>query len=313
MSEILQRALRNVLANWPLMLLRLAEGAIAVIVIVAGVIAAAIPVIFLFGISAGHFDTPEELLEFFQNEPATFIGAVLVASLVFSVILILAVAVHAFVQAGVVGIYLDGETGAPPLAEIAAFRRFDFSRFLEHGRRSWASIFWIYNLVWGAFGLVVLVPLMVVLMAVILYKDVTAVIVGGCLVAAFVVIVSILIGIVLDLWVQVATVVAVRTGGNARASLRGSVDLARRQLALLLAVAVRFGVSLASQAVFSTFYFGIGAASTVPFAGMVLVPFHIMLIVVQMAVSFVVQHWFAAAIVAIAVIPSERPTHASVV
>lgn len=314
MSEILQRALRNVLANWPLMLLRVAEGIIAVIVIVIGIVAAAIPVILLFGIHADEFNTPDEFFAFYQSNPGTVMGAIMVAALVFGVILIAAIAVHAFVQAGAVGIYLDAEEAAPPGAQIAEFRRFDFTRFLDYGRRAWLPVFWIYNLAWGAYGAVLLVPLIFLLLMMILYKDVTPVIVGGCIVAAFVVIVAVLAAIVLDLWVQVATVLAVRTGRNARESLADSLALAKRQFGLLLlAVAVRFGVSFASQAVFSTFYFGIGAASSVPFVGMILLPFHIMLIVAQMAVGFVVQHWFIAAVVAISVIPPERPKHAAVV
>lgn len=312
MSDILQRALRNVLANWPLMLLRLAEGVVAAIVIVIGIVAAAVPVIFLFGIHADEFRTPEEFFSFYAANPATVLGAITVAALVFGVILIVAVAVHAFVQAGSIGIYLEAETSAPPDAQLAAFRRFDFARFLDYGRRAWLPIFWIYNLVWGAFGVVILIPLMFILLVMLLYKDVTPVIVVGCLVAAFVAIVSIVAAILLDLWVQVATVLAVRTGRNARQSLRDSVALARRQFALLLlAIAVRFGVSFASQAVFSTFYFGIGAASSAPFVGLILIPFHIMLVVAQMAISFVVQHWFIAAVVAISVKPPERPKHAT--
>lgn len=312
MSEILQRALRNVLANWPLMLLRLAEGIVGFIIVAIGLVAAAVPVIFLFGIHAGEFGTADEFFEFYQSEPGTVIGAIVVAATVFGVILIAAVAVHAFVQAGVVGTYIEGENGAPAFAAIPAFARFDLARFAEYGRRSWLAIFWIYNLVWGAFALVILLPLLLVLLVMVTFRDMTPIIVGGCVAAAIVILVSIVVAIALDLWIQVATVLAVRSSRSARESLRDSIALAKRQFgSLLLVIAVRFGVAFASQAVFSTFYFGLGAASSVPLVGLILMPFHITLVIFQIAVSLLLQHWFIAAIVGTAVIPPERPKYAT--
>src|SRR5688572_21195243 len=106
----IQRGFDNAVANWPLLLIRIAENVALMVLIVLGILVVVVPI----GLTGAFFDdlvaeNPEEL---FQTLMSKALLPALFAILVFSVILILALAIHSFIQAGVIGVYAEGERQA---------------------------------------------------------------------------------------------------------------------------------------------------------------------------------------------------------
>jgi hypothetical protein len=302
--SFLRRATDNAIANWPLLALRLGESFLFVAVIVGAVLVTVVPIIAagaLGAISIENFD-PEDL---FASLTGPVLAAVALLVVVITVITIVLVALHSFVQAGVVGTYADGEraAGAAPPARDS-YRVFSFERFFAWGRERWWPVFLVYNITWGVGLLVLLIPLVFVVGAIAIGAAggegaaILALCGGLALFFLFIVVVSVLT----TLWSNAAIVstVAHRLGAIAAVKRGFSITL-RRFWRLLLAALVPFGVSFAFAILSMMISGGTELAGDAPALLMIFLPLRLALTLLQTALSLVAGLWFVSAVTAIVV------------
>src|SRR6266576_4307414 len=163
-TDALRRGFDSALANWQLIVLRIAENILFGVLIVGAVIAAVVPLLISIGLSGFSRDRPEE--------SAQAIGAALLGHLsIFVWIFVCAFAlvgvllvIHSFVMAGCAQTFVDAERagGAAP-APRARLRMFNMDRWLSGARHSTWTVFWIYNIAYGSALAIVLVPLAITL------------------------------------------------------------------------------------------------------------------------------------------------------
>lgn len=298
--SFLRRAFDNLIANWPLILIRIAEQ-VALVLGVVLMIAAMIAPFFLAGAFElfDSLENPDEVLEQIMSfESLLTIAASLAILLVGSILLL---AVHAFVESGVTGCYIDGERSAaganPPRRSFAVFTP---ERWLRHARARWWHVFLIYNITWGIFGIIVMLPLAVAAAIVAVGRENPFAIVAGCAVAVAAIFGLILIGVLVSLWTHIAVACAIVRSGSVRESLRLSVTSLRRQwLAYLIAFVVTFAVSGGVGMVMFFMSTVAGALASLPHAGIAFVPLQILVSVAQAVASLVVSSWLVAAVAAI--------------
>ena len=153
-TDVLRRGFDSTLANWPLIAIRIAQSILFVMIVVASIFAAIVPV----GIAASfsnfkNLDEPAQAIATFVIEHWPLIAYIFVIVLIVTIVL---VAIHAFVEAGSARVFVDAErnaTGDAPKRD--SFRVFNMDRWMQGGRTSWWTVFWIYNIVWGIGGLTV--------------------------------------------------------------------------------------------------------------------------------------------------------------
>jgi hypothetical protein len=265
------------------------------ILMVGGIIALALPV--FFGVAWSRIDIetmqPDTLFRLLLDHPL-MISWIIVGV---TVLIIVAVAVHAFVQAGSVGIYIDGErlAGETP-AERGAFRAFSPERWWTYGRSFWWPVFLIYNIAWGIFGLILIVPLLAMLVAVVIAQDNAAVAIVGCLGVLMIFMVLIVGGIAVTIWCDLAIAETVRSGATPRQSLnRAGVALKSGIGDVLIIVAVLFAISVAVMGVSFGAYVIIGLGSSIPGLSVLFFPVQILMSFAQNAFSVFIAAWFIAA------------------
>lgn len=298
--DVIRRGFDNVLANWPLLLIRIAETVLIVLVVAIGTVVSILPYIFS-GVLDGldSIDDPRDLL---QTLVLDHPFAILFWFLAFSITLLVAVFIHSFVYGGVVGVYLDADraAGSDAAATRARFDQFTPERWMAHARRTMWPLFWIYNIIWGIAGLVLILPMIGVLVFMIMAMDSPETMVFlACASVAFILLVSIGVSILAYLWSQLAIIVAVRDSLGVRASIGAGIALFRERLGGIVAVAViLFVVSMAIGGVFSGVYFAIGLASAVPALSIATIPLQIGLSLLQSLLSVFTSSWLVAALVA---------------
>lgn len=298
----IQRGFDNAVANWPLLLIRIAENVALLVLIVLGILAVVVPI----GLTGAFFEelvaeNPEEVLEAVLGKallPALF------AVLVFSVILVVGLAIHSFVQAGVIGVYAEGERQAAHGANLHRnrFKVFTPEKWVSCARRDWWPYFIIYNVIWGVWGLILLVPLLVIVPAMWLTRDEPEMMLPlACGGLALVVLLMVVTGFLAHLWCTVAIVL--RTSGRSTAAAMGEGwRLTLRRAAPLIVIAIiAIVVSFAAASGVSVGAFGLGIISSIPGFGLVTLPMQVAISFLQSAVSIVVYGWFLAAVVSVVI------------
>ena len=114
-TEILRRGFESTLANWPLILIRIAEGIVFVGIVIAAVVAAVVPIAVAAGLS--KFDISG------ASNPAEAVTAAIVQHwilivyllLILTLVLLVLVAIHSFVEAGTAQVFVDAERRAKPV------------------------------------------------------------------------------------------------------------------------------------------------------------------------------------------------------
>jgi hypothetical protein len=293
--DVLRRGFENVVANWPLILIRVAEGVVLAMIVIGALIAAVVPVLVSAGLDRFDFGNPGSAAELFATFMVEHWLLLVYLLLLASLILAVMVAVHSFVEAGSARIYVDGE-------HVAGFRAFAMDRWLEGGRRGWWPVFWIYNLAWSVGGLIVVIPALIVIPLMFVVGDVGPRIVVGCAGLAFMVLLMIPTAIAMAIWTQKAIVICVARATGAVASLAAArreikLDLGRH-LGVALIVMV---VSLAAASVVSSVSipFSLGHHHGVSLSALFFAPVQLAMSVVQSAVSAAVGAWFLASFVAL--------------
>jgi hypothetical protein len=259
-----------------------------------------LPLAFGIAWSDWNFDTiqPDDALQLLLKN--WWMVAWVVVAL--TLIMIAAVAVHAFVQAGSVGIYLDGERLAGPGQPArAAYRAFAPDRWWAYGRRFWWPVFLIYNIAWGLLGLILIVPMVALLAAVLIVGDSPVLAIIGC--AGVVVIFGLLLfgGLLVTVWSDLGIAESVRSGANAREALRSGARILRRYFSdVVIILAVLIAITIAVTFAALSVYFVIGLGSSIPGVAVLFIPAQIALSFAQNAVSVFLAAWFIAAFTGLA-------------
>ena len=294
-SEIIQRGFANTIANWPLLLIRIGESAVAFIIVIATLLAAVVPVI----VTAVHgegfdFEHPERFLDIVTGlitEHALLIAwLIILATLVLGLIL----AVRSFVEAGSVRIFFDGEAAE---ATTGKFNAFDVQRWFDGGRQSWWPVFLIYNII-GLYALLAaLAPLLVGVMIFAIGGGTAAAL--GCVVGPLLILAIVAMAIIAALWNQKAITVCVDRGlggfASVRAGWRALMDDFSRHLGVGVLIAlISFGLAAMLSMMSIVSGFGHHAGVTMAFA-----PMQLLGSFAQTSVSAISGTWFIACFVAL--------------
>ena len=182
LPDVLRRGLDSTIANWPVIVLRIAESILLIGIVIASIIVAIVPAIVAAGLSKDEIinssDPPAAIVEWLIGHLMLFVWMFALAFIVLGVLL----AIHAFVEGGAAQIYVDAraEREAASGAGRDAFRAFSVDRWLAGGAASWWRIFWLYNWAWSVGLLFVLVPLMLTIVGLMLISDTVGRVVVGC-------------------------------------------------------------------------------------------------------------------------------------
>lgn len=256
--DILRRALDNTIANWPLILIRLGEMLLFGIVAIVAVIAAVAPILISVGIELSKINTIDDL----EGAAFALMSRWILLVWIFvaiSVLIVLFVAMHSFVEAGSARVYVDAERAAGPAIQgpRSRFGVFTMERWLSGAKDGWWTLFWIYNLGWGVAGLILLIPLLPTIAGMLLFREQPpAAVATGCIGLVLTGLLLIFVGAVTGMWVNRSiNEWAVRRSG-ARESLAIGWTAMRADLGrhLLIFLAV-FVAALAGSSFFAGFSF----------------------------------------------------------
>ena len=301
-TDVLRRGFDSTVANWPLILIRIAEGIAFVGIIIVSIVAAIVPIAVSAGIS--KYDVTNA-----ANPAAAVAEAVLqhwmlivYVFLIVSVVLLVLVALHSFVEAGTAQVFVDAERRAKGVTAPArqVFSAFTIDRWMAGGKAGWWSIFWIYNATWSVAALIILVPLLLTAAAMIVINDATVKIVAGCggLVLSFVIMLP--VAVVVAIWTQKAITVCVARAAGTSDALRVAWREMRDDFGRHFAVAfVLFMVSIGGAMVISmiTFPMSFTAQHRDPFMSLAFAPMQIIVSFAQTIFSAGIGAWFLASFV----------------
>jgi hypothetical protein len=296
---IVRRGVASTAANWPLILAQLVELVVMMVVLIGGIFLA----IVMLGLSidwdaVGSFGSkgsdPEAFVEGIAEWFLANLGAVAWLFVAVCLICGVAVLIHSYFHAGVTGIFVEYERRGETWGWREAWRRFDFSRFVDYAvRRGW-RVFWVYNVVWGVAGLFLLIPLVVVLGIVLLIGENAAAIVVACCGIALVVVAGVLVAIVAGAWAQVAITIGIATDRGAVAASSAAGDFIRGRLGpVLIVVLVFFAASIGVSTVTSTMGMAFDAAGMLPGGDLFALPLRISFSFVSFLASSIIGLWLA--------------------
>jgi len=305
-TDVLRRGALSTLANWPVILTRIAETAVLFGVMVVAVIGAVVPPLVSAGIKNWTLPTGDNageiVLQILTEHAALFVYLLLFLCAVTLVM----VAIHAVVTAGATRIYVDAERAAPDAPELRReqFAVFTMERWSAGARAWWLRIFWIYNGAWGYAGLLFLLPIFVViaLLAVAMSAgSMAGAIAASCGGLVLLVLVGIPIGLVTALWAQKAVVVCVTRDTGAREALRSGwaetrADFLRHFVIFFLITIMSTGASALASMLFAPLSSFPMRPDGLP--ALVFGPMHIVSLAAQSAISSAVGLWMIASFAA---------------
>jgi len=256
--DTLRRAADNTIANWPLILIRFGETLLFGMLAVVTVIAALVPIFVSVGIEITKIDSPDDIEQAMAALMSRWVLLLWIFA-AFTLLLMLFIAVHGFVEAGSARVYVDAEriAGPAPIGARSRFRVFSMDRWLTGAKDGWWTAFWIYNLAWGAAGLILLIPLVPTIVGMLIFHEQPQIALAtGCVGLLVSILVTIVVGIVTNMWVNRAlNEWAVRHYGTRAALAAGwqaiRSDLGRHVL-VMLAILV---VAMAGSSFFASFSF----------------------------------------------------------
>ncbi|HEX8408622.1 MAG TPA: hypothetical protein VF883_07150 [Thermoanaerobaculia bacterium] len=254
--DILRRGLDNTIANRGLIVVRLVETLVFAAIAVLTVLVVLLPIAVSVGIEVSQISSPEDLESALLNLMQKWILLVWIFVAV-SVVVLIFVALHAFVEAGCARVYVDGERMAGPAAEgeRSRFHVFSVERWYTGAKDGWWPVFWIYNFAWGVAGLIFLIPLLPTLIVTLVFRETPAVaITGGCIGLLVTVMLMIVVGFVTGMWTERAIVNWAAHRTTASAALADAWQSIKRDLGRHLLVAVAMIViAIAGSSIFASF------------------------------------------------------------
>jgi len=282
-------------------LLRIAESAVLIGVVIASIIVAIVPAVVAAGLSKDEIinssDPAAAIVEWLIGHLMLFVWMFALAFIVLGVLL----AIHAFVEGGATQIYVDAERNAKrlPAPGRDAFQAFSVDRWLAGGAASWWRIFWLYNWAWSVGLVFVLVPLMLTIGGLVLVSDTAGRVAVGCAGVAIAIFVFIPVAIVVSIWCAKAITICVARSLSARESLRVAWSAIRTDLGRHLAVAViAFVVSMAINSIVSAFSIPMAISSRhLPSFDLLFTPVRLASSIVQSMISAGIGSWVIACFV----------------
>jgi hypothetical protein len=255
-TDVLRRGLDTTIANWPVIVLRIAESLVYAAIIIAGILAAIVPAIVAAGLSADDIrnssDPGGAVVEWLVGHVMLFVWIFALAFIVLGIM----IAIHSFVEGASARIYVEGERAAAKRSGAVRddLSVFTFDRWLAGGAASWWQIFWVYNLAWSVTLMLVLVPLIITIIIMLAISYTVGRVVVGCSGVALAVLILIPTGIVTSIWCKKAITICVARAVGARDALRQGWREFKADLGRHLAVAVIvFVISMALNSLVSGF------------------------------------------------------------
>ncbi|MCU1245265.1 MAG: hypothetical protein JWN02_1175 [Acidobacteria bacterium] len=308
-ADVLRRGLESTLANWQLLLVRLAGMLATLALFAAAFFALVLPLLATIGLgslraidSSNPSAAAEEIMGKVTDAVTNHWAIVLYLAGVALVALLLWTMLYSVMIAGVVRVLVDAEKAAGPGEAVRArLAVFSLQRWWSGARSRWWEVFAIYNAVWAVACLVILVPLAAAGALMLLFRGNAATVVLSCLVLFACVAFAIVVCLVAAIWAQKAIVVAEARGLATAEALRASRfelkhDLWRHLAVILILMVVSGGVGGAFNSVSFSFPFpGRGSALTFAF----LLPLQIGVQIVAAVVGAAVSHWLFASLAAL--------------
>lgn len=258
--DLLRRGFDNTIANWPVILIRLAETVLVAAVIVASIIAVVVPLFISIGISFERLRTMEDIEMAADLLVRNGVMVIVYTFALATVVALVLTAVHSFVIAGCARVYADGDrlAGAEVMGPRMRYAVFSMDRWMSGSTSGWWTLFLIYNIAWGSAGIVLLLPLIPTLAAMLLVGDTSAELaVGlGCLGILLTLFLGVLTTIIVTLWSTRAIAVWAHRRNGAREALAIGWRAVRGDLArhLLIGVAI-FVIGMAGSSFFGSLSF----------------------------------------------------------
>lgn len=305
-TDTLRRGLDNTLANWPLIAVRIAESFLFLLIVFGSIVAAIIPIAVAAGLSdfgsIRNADNPADAIA------ALIIGhwaLILYILAIMTIVLAVMIAIHSFVDAGNARVFIDSElkVGVAMPATRDPYRVFTMDRWLQGGRMSWWSVFWIYNLAWSVAGLIIIIPLLLTIIGMLFADTAGPRVAIGCGGLAISFIVGIPVAVAVAIWTQKAIAVCVARAETAGTALKQAwsgirADFGRHFAVAFILFVISFGGSMAISMFTMPISFMQGAAGHgSPLVGLAFAPARIVTSLLQSVFSSAVGLWFLASFV----------------
>lgn len=304
--EILRRGLDNAIANWQLVALRFGETMLFGFLAVVTAVAMIVPTLVTLGIALSDLKNPEDLLSVATSLMSKWVVLLWIAVAVL-MLLVLFVALHAFVEAGRARQLVDGERAAGPGdGPRSRFTVFSFREWLAHAAAGWWPLFWMYNAAWSAAALILFIPLLPTLILMVLFYERPAIAVSmGCLGLLLTVFLGIVVGVITAMWTTRAVAEWGLRGRTAREALSAGwramrADFGRHFLVALAAIVV----GLAGSAFFASFSFFASFGEAFGQSGvfnLITLPIRLAGSILSSLFSAAVSTWYLASYAALAV------------
>ena len=302
-GDILRLGFESMVANWPLLIIRIVESVVLVVMIIIAVVAMLVPLAVSFG--ADHslpVEDESDAAAIVLGIVATHAAAILWMLVMLLVVITVALMVHSFVIAGSAGVYVASirQTAAIPVATRDQMNAFTTERWLASAKASWWSVFWIYNVAWGVAFLILIIPFVIVIPAVIMLRaNGPAAVITGCAGAFLIFVLVVPVVIVTAIWTEKAIVDACARRSTAMDSLRAAWREFRADLGRHLGVAaIMFVVTLGAGMVAASFS---SMASFGHQPSLAMIPLQFTSSIIESVVSAAVGAWFLACFSALAV------------
>ncbi|HEY8713538.1 MAG TPA: hypothetical protein VIM68_11750 [Thermoanaerobaculia bacterium] len=305
-GEILRLGFESMLANWPLLIIRIVESVVLVVMVIVAIVAVIVPIAVSFGagnsLPAGDRGDVVTLILTIIGTHAVMILYILGLMLIVTTVWLM---VHSFVTAGSASVYVASlrQAAAIPVATRDHMNAFTTERWFQGGKASWWTVFWIYNIAWSAGFVIMFVPFAFLAVAVIVLRENTAAAaITGCL-GAFVVLVLILpVAVVTGIWTQKAIVDCAARNTGAMDSLRAAwrefrADVGRHVAVTAVMLIVSFGVALVVGSMSAMVSLGHHPG------GLMMIPMQFSSSILNSIFSAAVGAWFLACFAALAVEP----------
>jgi hypothetical protein len=309
-SDVLRRGFESTLANWQLLLVRLAGLLATLALFAAAFFALVVPLLASIGLGSLRSidldhgsEAAEEIIGRVTDAVTNHWTIVLYLVGVALVALLLWTMLYSVMIAGVVRVLVDAEKAAGP-GESARGRLavFSLQRWWSGARSRWLEVFAIYNAVWAVACLVILVPLAAAGGLMLLFRGNAATVVLSCLVLLACVVFAVVVSFLAAIWAQKAVVVAEARGLATADALRASRyelrhDLGRHAAVILILMIVSGGIGGA----FNSFSFSFRLPSSALGAGMMftLLPVVVVMQILASVVGAAVSHWLFASLAAL--------------
>jgi hypothetical protein len=303
-TDTLRRGLDSMLANWQLIAIRIAESFLFLLIVVGSVVAAIIPIAVAAGFSKFDVADRDNAMDAIASIVIGHWMLILYILAIITLLLIVLVGIHSFVEAGNAKVFVDAEhlAGSAMPSTRERYRSFTMDRWLQGGRHSWWTIFWIYNLAWSVAALIILVPLLMTIAGMFFVAEPGPKIAVGCGGLAISFIIGIPVSVIVAIWTQKAIAVCVGRAATAGAALQQAWAGIRADFGRHFAVAfILFVVTFGGAMLISAFTIPISlihqTSHTPPFVDIAFAPARIVSSFLQSIFSAAVGLWFLASFV----------------